>query len=65
MLSGGPSCALAFPVNPTKTSKGKMMKNLVLLIDSKITDAKLILSNYSKKIISSYLILGNLYHQIP
>jgi len=53
MLSGGPSCALAFPVNPTRTSKGKMMKNLALLNDSKITGAKLILSNrYSQKIIS-------------
>ena len=45
MLGGGipydPYCAYAYPVNPTKTSKGKMMKNLVLLNDSKITFGKI------------------------
>ncbi len=40
MLSGGAACAIAYPVNPTKTSKGKIMKNLVLLNDTKITFVK-------------------------
>jgi pyruvate formate-lyase activating enzyme-like uncharacterized protein len=37
MLSGGATCAIAYPVNPTKTSKEKIMKNLVLLNDTRIT----------------------------
>ena len=40
MLSGGASCAIAYPVNPTKTSKGKIMKSLVLLNDTRITFVK-------------------------
>ena len=55
MLGGGsPYDPYAYPVNPTKTSKGKIMKSLVLLNDSKITYAKLIFSNHcSQKIISN------------
>ena len=41
MLGGGsPYDPYAYPVNPTKTSKGKIMKNLVLLNDTKITFVK-------------------------
>jgi hypothetical protein len=60
MLGGGsPYDPYAYNVNPTKTSKGKIMKNLVLLNDMKITYAKLILSNhYSQKIIQKGLGIG-------
>ena len=41
MLSGGAACPFAYPVNPTRISKGKRMKNLVLLNDMKITFGKI------------------------
>ena len=55
MLGGGsPYDPYAFPVNPTKNSKGKIMKSLVLLNDTEITLTKLTLSNqYSQKLISN------------
>ncbi len=40
MLSGGASCPFAYPVNPTKTSKGAIMKRGVLLNDIQITFVK-------------------------
>ena len=41
MLSGGAACPFAYPVNPTRTSKGKIMKSLELLNDMKITIGKI------------------------